>query len=520
MAPTAVSDGALHRPEEKHKRDVSAKKRAYEVDAVEGKRKHKRSKTADADADEPLHASEAALAEADHNTVAHGEAKEKKKNKHKSHKNTVLQDVAGSPSENKNGQDATTERKDKKKREKKKNLKEREADTHLEERDNEGAAAKDVEPSPKMMKKHHRHRKETDPAASVGENTGRKEKKKTKKKKEKKPKEQHDEVETAPSDALLPQEASSPQGDAEAMEVEEVTSRKHSKLYQPPDIPANPQFPFFTQTMSLYEPLYPVGWSEPVSSAQHQHLRHLQNSYVPSLRGVLLDYKNVTLGEEPGRAGAATSDEEPCRVISKNEYAVGYGWITADLELFVPSRGAWMEGSVNLQTEGHIGVVCFGRFNASIEAQRLPRDWSWVPNDSDNVFEDTASLVTADDHGVVRQVHSTGHWVDAQGDKIKGKIRFRIRNFDVGTTGEASYLSLEGTMLDRESEKKLVAEEAETAKARKEKRGGGALRRERRRAPEFSVTRFSTGEELQNENPDLNVDEKAAPMPNRMTTDD
>ena len=186
-----------------------------------------------------------------------------------------------------------------------------------------------------------------------------------------------------------------------------------------------------------------------------------------------------------------TDDEDPTILKSFNEYAVGFGWITADVDLFVPSRGAWMEGSVNLQTEGHIGVVCFGKFNASIEARRLPPAWKWVSNEDPEAFgmEETASVITADDHGVVRQIHSTGFWVDGSGKRVKGKIRFRIRNFDVGMSGETSYLSLEGTMLDKDSEEKLVKEEARLAEQRKGKKGGRRV--ERRRAPEFAMTRFA-----------------------------
>ena len=280
------------------------------------------------------------------------------------------------------------------------------------------------------------------------------------------------------------------------MDIDQPTNQK-SSLYQPPDMPTNPRFPFFSQTVSLYEPLYPTGWAQPVTNAQYQHLQHLQNKYVPSLRGVLLDYKNVAIGPLPGRDGAAMDDDTPTTLISKNEFGVGFGWITADVELFVPSRGAWMEGSVNLQTEGHIGVVCFGRFNASVEARRLPPAWKWVSNESPDAhgFEETASVITADDHGIVRQIHSTGFWVDGSGDRVKGRIRFRIRNFDAGTSGETSYLSLEGTMLDKDSEKKLVKEEARTAQMRRERKGGQKI--ERRRAPDFSMTRFADEKEQQ-----------------------
>ncbi|KAI5457460.1 hypothetical protein BGZ63DRAFT_394793 [Mariannaea sp. PMI_226] len=353
---------------------------------------------------------------------------------------------------------------------------------HTEDGVTEPEAAPTAEETKSEKKKHKKKKSESGDAAVPEE------KKEKKQKKSKKDDSDAPEVESAPE----PQET-----DSDAMDVDTQSQSKpsSSSIHQPPDIPANPQFPFFTQTVSLYEPLFPIGWAQPVTSCQTQHLRHLQNKYVPSLRGVLLDYRNVAFGEKPGRNGAAMDDESPANVISKDEAAVGFGWITADVDLFVPSRGAWMEGSVNLQTEGHIGVVCFGKFNASIEARRLPPSWKWVPNESPEAqgFEETASVITADDHGVVRQIHSTGFWVDGSGEKIKGKIRFRIRNFDVGTAGETSYLSLEGTMLDKKGEKAVVAEEAETARMRKNKKGG--QKPLRRRVPDFSMTRFDADEE-------------------------
>ncbi|KAJ3462102.1 hypothetical protein MRS44_010655 [Fusarium solani] len=439
MAPI---DHAAAKAEKKSKKE---KKRAREEDApVDTERKHKKSKSV-APADLPAP------------EVVNGDLKaERKKKKSKKDKHT---EEAVAPAESESA--AVEEPKSEKKHKKKKKHHDDEVAAPVEEADTSVVA--DGEKKKKHKKKHKKdHQPEPEPEAAE------------------------------------PEEDASP--DPDAMDVDfAIPARPKSKsnIHQPPDIPANPQFPFFTQTVSLYEPLYPIGWAQPVTNCQYQHLRHLQNKYVPSLRGVLLDYKNVAFGEKPGRNGAAMDDETPTTVMSKDEAAVGFGWITADVDLFVPSRGAWMEGSVNLQTEGHIGVVCFGKFNASIEARRLPPDWKWVPNESPEAqgFEETASVITADDHGVVRQIHSTGFWADGSGEKIKGKIRFRIRNFDVGTSGETSYLSLEGTMLDKQGEKAVVAEEAETAKMRKGKKGG--QRRQRRRAPEFSMTRFAVDEEEQ-----------------------
>lgn len=376
-----------------------------------------------------------------------------------------------------------------------------------------GAAAADADASPQKHEK-----RSTDGAAAGDERKKSKRDRKGKPKRSKSGKHAHDEPSSAT--VAVDDDAHRQKVPSRALPgaagVDEVVSRpsrpSRPACYQPPDMPADTQFPFFSQTVSLYEPLYPTGWAQPVTNSKYQHLQHLVNKYVPALRGVLLDYKNVALGPAPGRGRGAAADDVPTTVVSRGAYAVGFGWITADVELFVPSRGAWMEGSVNLQTEGHIGVVCFGKFNASIEARRLPPAWKWVSDESPKAqgSEETAPVATADDHGVVRQVHSTGFWIDGDGARVTGKTRFRIRNFDAGTSGDTSYLSLEGTMLDRDGEKRLVEEEARAAPARRPGRRG--QREERQRAPEFSMTRFAgDGAEDQDGGDDVGVGAVAGP---------
>lgn len=429
MAPIETPDGEIDKQEKKRlKKEKSEKKRAREEDAADGERKHKKSKS---------------IAEQPSLEVK----PDKKKKKDKKQKEATLEEVV-----------PETEHKKKKKK-------------HA----NGDVAVEEVDESQDKHKKKKKDKSRTEDAIDSSK----------KKKKSKKTEDTAQETSTS-----LP--------DPDAMEVDVATTNGSSasskKIHQSPDAPAEPQFPFFTQTVSLYEPLYPVGWAQPVTSSQTQQLRPLLNRYVPSLRGVLLDYRNVSLGEQPAQTDAAREDDQPCFVESRNEFAVGFGWITAEVDIFMPSRGAWMEGSVNLQTEGHIGVVCFGKFNASIEARRLPKNWKWVSNESSESqgFEETASVITADEHGVVRQIHSTGFWVDEANKRVQGKIRFRIRNFDVGITGDTSYLSLEGTMLDKKAEKALVKEEAEKASLRKGKPTGF-----RRRIPDFATTKFAVEKEPQ-----------------------
>lgn len=451
MASAASPEAAIVKKEKKEKKDKSAKKRAREEEqdaAGASERKHKKSKSIAAEPTTELHTEE-----------INGEEKKKSKSKKKT---------------------------------------KAEADGYDDEPQLPPLKADDDEGTRKEKKEKKRRKEKREGAddAAVPATNGDSLETADKKEKKKKKKSKH-EPESSQIEEAVTQEPSTAH-DPDAMDIDTtpaVASKSSSSaIHAPSDIPPDPVFPFFNQTVSLYQPILPSGWGGPVTACESQHLRHLHNRYVPELRGVLLDYSRVTLNEQPGRDGAATTDDEPAMLTSKAEFAGGFGWITADVKLFVPSRGAWMEGSVNLQTEGHIGVVCFGKFNASIEASRLPPSWEWVPNEqAETGFEETASVITgADEHGVLRQIHSTGYWVDELGAKIKGKIRFRIRNFDVGVSGNSTFLSLQGTMLDRAGEKALVAKEAKEARTRKQRKGGVYGKK---RAPEFSMTRFENEED-------------------------
>ncbi|KAJ0162332.1 DNA-directed RNA polymerase I subunit RPA43 [Colletotrichum tanaceti] len=461
----AATDSPLvnrHKSDKKSKKDKKEKKRLREEDAeaIE-ERKHKRTKSIsvaqdDNDDDESLLASQDLSLAALTNTTNGEPSPEKKKKKDKKHRKSVGDAAEGA---------SDAERKEKKDKKKKRKSQHKEA-----EDDVEGSFA--------------------DAAATPA---GEKKEKKTKKTK-----------------AATPEPVAENDVDDDAMDVDSPAKTKStSRVHQPPDAPSKPSFPFFTQTVSLYLPLYPIGWDTPCTAAASQHLEPLVNRYVPELKGVLLAFRNVAVSEQPGRRHAATNDSEHCDLVSVDEYAVGFGYVTVDVDLFLPRRGAWMEGSINLENEGHIGVVCWGKFNASIESARLPPEWRWVhagsaeaasyladPFDNENGEDDNASARAAEDeHGAVRQIHTTGFWVDGAGDKVKGRVRFRIKAFDVGVSGDHGYLSLEGTMLDAAGEKAAVQHDADQERRRRAGKSGGILSKERRRMPEFSVTKFGVVED-------------------------
>ncbi|KAI0506320.1 hypothetical protein F5B22DRAFT_639324 [Xylaria bambusicola] len=253
------------------------------------------------------------------------------------------------------------------------------------------------------------------------------------------------------------------------------------------------QFPFYTQTVSQYLPLHPLGISEPVQGYMNQHLEPLLNHYVPGFGGVLLSYRNPRIGAAPGD-GSLTQDsgmEDVAILESINEHAVSFGWLTVEIDIFRPSRGAWLEGLVNIQSGGHIGVVCWGKFNASIESERLPRDWRWVDQHARKDKEQAEPEAKDDATGDHTEVHATGYWVNKDGARITADtpIRFRIKNYEVGSSGDYGYLSMEGTMLTEEEEAKKSQKEREIQKRKLSR--GVAPRRERRTMLELGMTKFT-----------------------------
>ncbi|CAN8101406.1 unnamed protein product [Discula destructiva] len=376
----------------------------------------------------------------------------------------------------------------------------------------------------KKPKRKHREKEEAaaaekmdvDVAPKAPEST-KKEKKRKSKDKKRKERTEDAEEELAPIEPIA-----SPGKKHKRHKSEDKKARKHkhsepASSQQPPSsgattttavsIPDSNQYPFFTQTFSQRIPIWPAAFDEPLTKTAHEYLDPLLNRYSPKFKGVLLAYKNVNLSDRPRRANPAAppSDETPVTLASFECYAPPFAWLTADLHLFVPARGAWMEGVINLQSEGHIGVVCFEKFNASIARRSLPRGWQWVEQEEVEVEEDPFSEKAAGDEegegvqeggeGAGREesaprLRSTGYWVDENGEKVEGKIYFRIKNFSSGSTGDYTYLSLQGTMLDDAAEKASATEEREMEKARRARQNPNGLSYPTMRIPESSMTKL------------------------------
>ena len=124
-----------------------------------------------------------------------------------------------------------------------------------------------------------------------------------------------------------------------------------------------------------------------------------------------------------------------------------------------------MEGYVNLQNEGHLGLVCWNLFNASIERKRLPEDWKWVG------VEDQERGHGGGELGEAYAEDGMGYFVDGEGKKVDGMVRFRVRDIETDTDREKGFVSLAGTMLDLGAERELVEIEQTRTKGGKDSAG-------------------------------------------------
>jgi DNA-directed RNA polymerase I subunit RPA43 len=226
-----------------------------------------------------------------------------------------------------------------------------------------------------------------------------------------------------------------------------------------------PASPFHIQTASLYLPLAPVSQKYPLEGLCAEHISPLILTYYPPLSGVLLSYSNPRLSENPFK-----DDGESVLLRNIDEYAVSWAWVTAEFLLFKPEKGALLEGYINLQNQGHLGIVCWNLFNASIESKRLPSEWKWKD------VSDMKNRGNAE-QGETYAEEGPGFWVDGEGNKVEGMVEFRVREIESSHDRERGFLSIEGTMLSEEDEEELVESErvgAQTARDTAGRRLGGS----------------------------------------------
>lgn len=211
--------------------------------------------------------------------------------------------------------------------------------------------------------------------------------------------------------------------------------------------------PFLQQTTSFYVALSPCNNDLALEGVCAEHISPLLLTYHPPLRGIVLSYANARISEHPENRLRANSSSNGVKTVlarSMDEYAVTYVWLTADFMIFRPQRGTYLEGYVNLQNEGLLGLVCHNYFNAGIERSRLPKDWRWDDGED-------AEGKCMEKEGQ----QADGYYVDGRGAKVEGRLIFRVRDFEAspGTETGAGSINIFGTLLLPEEDERIDEDE-------------------------------------------------------------
>ena len=215
--------------------------------------------------------------------------------------------------------------------------------------------------------------------------------------------------------------------------------------------------PFVVRRSSLYVPLFPIGQQYALASICAEHLSPFILTYYPPLKGVLLAFENSQLSNEP--TSAALRSNEPVYAKALDEYGASYVWVTADFLLFAPQRDQPLEGWISSQNESHVGLIVWNYFNASISRDRLPTNWTWLPNDTSDKGKKKAKTNYDIVNGIADEA---GFYADEHGNRIEGSLKFRVADIDLNgdVYQEKSLMSIQGTLLSTKDEAKLREQKA------------------------------------------------------------
>lgn len=209
---------------------------------------------------------------------------------------------------------------------------------------------------------------------------------------------------------------------------------------------------------SLYVSFAPLYALNPVAGIKAQHLDPLVMTYFTPVGGVVLGHSNMRVsGQEEGNE----SSKQPAVAKIMYDSPFAFLWISVDFLVWKPQPTDVIEGWINLQSPSHIGLLIHDTFNATIKRDAIPIDWTFIPNQADEEEEEDLALTSAVDRAAAemekgdseiknetknlfQDPKSLGYWLDGQGTKIEGKIRFSVKSFIVS----GRFVSVQGSLLD------------------------------------------------------------------------
>ncbi|KAF2120670.1 hypothetical protein BDV96DRAFT_565311 [Lophiotrema nucula] len=233
------------------------------------------------------------------------------------------------------------------------------------------------------------------------------------------------------------------------------------------------------ERIAQYISLPPACLATPLPSVCASVFSPLLLSYCPPARGIVLAYQNVQLTDSPPRtaaqiaqiqkeksrkrkrreerhyesasdsdSGADNANGEGNVMLGKviDEYSGVFLWATADLLVWRPEKGVWIEGKVMHQSSSHITLSYLNTFSVSVLKQHLPAGYAFS----------SYSNTQAQRRGGAEEVgDAEGFWCDDDGMPLEDVVSVRIRDFGFGSGGKGKgFVRVEGSMVSEEEEKR------------------------------------------------------------------
>lgn len=195
----------------------------------------------------------------------------------------------------------------------------------------------------------------------------------------------------------------------------------------------------------MYLSLAPCHLEHPILGLRQQHLDPLIMTYNSTVGGIIISYNNIKLSQDNYNNNEKNDTFKYVAQVSY-ENPFSFLWVYVDFVVWKPQVGDNLEGYSIMQSQSHIGLLIHDVFNASIKKFYIPQDWYFVANQAD---EPNADDNAADNDEPKSSFKKLGHWCDADGTPVGGKIKFTVRAIHVSGKG----LAVEGTLLTPEMEK-------------------------------------------------------------------
>ena len=94
--------------------------------------------------------------------------------------------------------------------------------------------------------------------------------------------------------------------------------------------------------------------------------------------------------------------------------------------------------------------MCYNYFNAGIERSRLPKDWRWVGEESQQSEGQQKHLKQGE-----------GYFVNGKGNQVEGRLVFMVRDFEATAGSEMGMdsINIHGTLLSKKDDRRLDDDE-------------------------------------------------------------